>query len=216
MAKRVVIWGASGHARVVADIVRATGHYEIAGFIDDLSPDRNGETFEEASIIGGRESLAASRRAGVTHAIVAFGDCAARLAAARHVLAEGLALAVAVHPSAVVAASARVGAGTVIAANAVVNPGSTVGANVIVNTSSSIDHDCDVADGVHIAPGVRLAGNVRVGEATWVGIGATVTDGRSIGQRCVIGAGAVVVSDIPDEVVAYGVPARVIRRNEWR
>jgi UDP-N-acetylbacillosamine N-acetyltransferase len=216
----LIIWGASGHARVVADIVRCENRYSIAGFLDDLHPERAGETFEGAPIRGGREQLVGggrlARLAGGTPAplvIIAFGDCAARLEAARFVAAKGLELAKAIHPSAVIAASARIGAGSVVAANAVVNPGAVVGANAIINTAASVDHDCVIGDGAHICPGVRLAGNVRVGEASWIGIGAVVADGRTIGSGCVIGAGAVVVSDIPDGVVAFGVPARVTRRN---
>ena len=195
MTDRIVLWGASGHARVVADIVRASGAYEIAGFFED------------------REQLPALRASGVTHLIVAFGNCEARVEAARDAVANGFTLATAIHPSAVISPTARIGSGTVVAANAVINPAAMVGENVIVNTSSSIDHDCVIGDGAHICPGVRLAGGVRVGELTWVGIGAVVADGRTIGRKTMIGAGAVVISDIPDEVVAYGVPARVVRKN---
>jgi UDP-N-acetylbacillosamine N-acetyltransferase len=209
---KIVIWGASGHARVVADIIRTSGSYEIAAFLDDVQPGRAGERFEGAPVAGGREQLAACRAAGATHLIVAFGNCAARLEAAREAIASGFTLGTAIHPSAVVAASARIGAGSVVAANAVVNPAAVIGENVIINTSASVDHDCVVENGAHLCPGVRLAGGVRIGAAAWIGIGATVADQRTIGSGALVGAGAVVVSDIPEHVVAYGVPARVIRR----
>jgi len=210
---RVLIWGAAGHARVVADIIRLGGRYELAGFLDDVRPERAGEEFEGATIVGGRDRLPRLLEAGVHDLIVAFGDCRARVDAARFAASLGFSLATAIHPSAVVAGSARLGGGTIVAANAVVNPGTHVGENVIVNTRSSIDHDCVVEDGAHICPGVTLAARVRVGELAWIGVGATVSDGRSIGKRTLIGAGAVVVRDIPDDVVAYGVPARVMRKN---
>ena len=208
---KVVVWGAAGHARVVADIIRTAATYEIAGFIDDLHPERAGTTFEDAPILGGRDQLARYRAAGVTHLIVAFGDCGARLEASSFATANGFTLAIAIHPSAVIARTARIGAGTVVAANAVVNPGATIGLSVIVNTSASVDHDCVIGDGAHISPGAHLAGGVRVGDASWIGVGVSVADGITIGSRTIIGAGAVVVGDIPDGVVAYGVPARVIR-----
>lgn len=145
--------------------------------------------------------------------IVAFGDCRARVDAARFAASLGFSLVTAIHPSAVIAGSARLGGGTIVAANAVVNPGTDVGENVILGTSSSVDHDCVIENGAHICPRVTLAGRVRVGALAWIGVGATISDGRAIGKRALLGAGAVVVRDIPDDVVAYGVPARVIRKN---
>ncbi|PYQ27427.1 MAG: sugar acetyltransferase [Acidobacteria bacterium] len=214
MPSKLIIWGASGHARVVADIIRVAGTYEIAGFLDDQHPEHSGHQFEGATILGGRECLAAQRARGIAHLVVAFGHCAGRLEAARFATGAGFMLATAIHPSAVIAASTRVGAGSVIAANAVVNPYATIGENAIINTSASVDHDCAIDEGVHIAPGAHLSGRVRVGAASWIGAGATIIDGCSVGSNTIIGAGAVVVDDIPSDVIAYGVPARVIRRNE--
>ena len=97
-------------------------------------------------------------------------------------------------------------------AGAVINPGSQIGQSVIINTSASVDHECVIADAAHICPGVHLAGRVQVGAATHVGIGTTVIERINIGSGSFIGAGSVVVDDIPDGVVAYGVPARVIRK----
>jgi len=208
---KLIVWGASGHARVVADIVRLNGTYTIAGFLDDVAPERAGEAFEGSRILGGREQLDESRGAGVTHLIVAFGDCESRLAAGRFAAQRGWLLGTAVHPSAVIAASARIGAGSVVAANAVLNPGVTTGESVIVNTGATVDHDCTLGDAVHLSPGACLAGRVRVGDCAWIGIGAVVADGSAIGRGTWIGAGAAVIDDIPERVVAYGVPARVIR-----
>jgi UDP-N-acetylbacillosamine N-acetyltransferase len=98
-----------------------------------------------------------------------------------------------------------------LAAGSVVNPGATLGRNVIVNTCASVDHDCVLEDGVHISPGAHLGGGVTVGRGTWIGIGAVVRDHVMIGAGVTIGAGAVVVKDIPDGVMAYGVPARVVK-----
>jgi len=207
-----VIWGAGGHAGVVADIVRRIGDFEIAGFLDDVHPDRKGEPFCAASVIGGREQLDDLRRRGIGHLIVAVGDCLARLRIAQDAVRGGFTLAAAIHPHSTIASSAVVGAGTVVAAGAVVNPAARIGANVIVNTSASVDHDCLIEDGVHVGPGVHLGGGVHVGRGTHVGIGAAVVDGLRIGESSIIGAGAVVIDDVPDRVVVVGVPARVIRR----
>jgi acetyltransferase EpsM len=205
------IWGAGGHARVVADVVRVAGAYELAGFLDDRQPRCNGATFCGTPLYGGADGLERLRSAGFTHALVAVGDCAARLRLAEAVTARGFMLATAVHPRATLAGDVAVGPGTVIAAGAVLNPSASLGANVVVNTCASVDHDCRLDDGVHVAPGARLAGRVMVGRGTWVGIGAVVKQEVTIGAGTLIGAGAVVIRDLPDNVLAYGVPARVIR-----
>lgn len=207
----MVVWGTGGHALVVSDIVRAEGRYEVAGFIDDAPQRSPGSVFAGAPVLGGRDQLPLLRAEGLTHAIVAVGDCATRLRLAEIVVAQGLTLATAIHPKATLAADVVVGPGTVVMAGAVVNPGASIGSNVIINTLASVDHECRIEDGVHIGPGARLGGNVRVGRGSWIGIGATVIESIVIGAGSIVGAGAVVVRDIPAGVVAYGVPATVRR-----
>jgi UDP-N-acetylbacillosamine N-acetyltransferase len=204
----LVIWGASGHAAVVADIVRLEGRYDIIGFRGDPGP---GHPTLGAPVIGGRDMDGDPLSRGVRHLLIAVGDNAARLRLARRALELGYQLATAIHPRAVVASSATIGPGCVIMAGAVVNPGASIGDNCIINTCASVDHDCKLAPGVHICPGTHLAGNVTIGEATMVGVGSAVRDRVRIGAGCVIGAGAAVVCDIPDGALAVGVPARVMR-----
>jgi len=211
-SRKVAIWGASGHAMVIADAVRLAGEYRIAGFLDDLHPDRRGAAFCDARILGGREQLSRLRDRGVEHIIVAVGDCRTRLRLAAVARQQGLTLARAVHPKATVAADVTLGPGSVVMAGAVINSGSRIGENVIVNTSASVDHECVLEDGVHVCPGVHLGGNVHVGRATQLGIGSSAINGIRIGAGTLIGAGAVVVDNVPDEVLAYGVPARVVKR----
>ncbi len=211
MAHRIVIWGASGHALVVADIVRLSTLYELVGFIDDLEPHRHNTTVHGIPILGGREQLETLHASGVEHLIVGIGDCAARLKLATVAQEHGFALATAIHPSANVAA-VEIGGGTVIVAGAIINPGSSIGSNVIINTGATVDHECVIDDGAHVGPGVNLGGNVRVGRGSWIGIGATIKDGVSIGAGAIVGAGAVVLRDVPAETVAFGVPAKVQRK----
>jgi sugar O-acyltransferase (sialic acid O-acetyltransferase NeuD family) len=114
----------------------------------------------------------------------------------------------AIHPQSVLAASIKIGTGVVVCAGAVINPDVKISNHVIINTASSLDHDDSIADYAHVAPGCHLAGNVRVEEGALLGIGSTVVPGSTIGRWATVGAGAVVVSNIPDHVVAKGVPAR--------
>ena len=208
MATELVIWGASGHAKVVADVAQNAG-YRVVGFVDDLRPELDGTTFFGARIVGTRQGLLTLRDQGLRHVVIGFGHCRGRMAVAKWAAEQGFVLPTLVHPSAVVATSAQLGPGTVVAAGVVVNPDAVIGANAILNTSCSVDHDCQLADGAHICPGTRLAGDVTVGEASWVGIGSAVREGVRIGQDVMVGAGSVVVSDLPDRVVAFGSPARV-------
>ena len=212
MKPKLVIWGASGHARVVADIIRAEQSYEIAGFLDDQNPERAQTEFCGTLILGGQEQLEGLLKRGISHLIVAVGDCQARLRLSALAQSIGFKLATGIHPRATIAADVHIGDGTVIMAGAVINPGAHIGENVIINTCASVDHDCVIEDGVHISPGGRLAGNIIAGRAAWIGIGATIINGIRIGAGAIIGAGSIVLRDIPDDVCAYGVPAKIIKR----
>ncbi|HQU45459.1 MAG TPA: acetyltransferase [Pirellulales bacterium] len=207
----LVVWGASGHAAVVADIVRLQGRYEIVEFLDDGAANEKNRALCGAKVVGGRERLPQLRASGASAILIAVGDPRSRLELGEIAVAQGFELTTAIHPSAVLASDCRIGPGTVIVAGAVINPGVTLGALVVVNTSASIDHGCRIADGATICPGVHIAGDVRVGRAAWIGIGASVCQRVEIGDEAVIGAGAVVLRDIPPSSVAYGVPARVVR-----
>jgi UDP-N-acetylbacillosamine N-acetyltransferase len=210
-AKRLVLWGSSGHARVVADIVRSRGDYELAGLLDDRRPELRGQSVAGMVILGGREELAGLKQRGVSHLLVAIGDCGTRHALAELALAHGFELATAIHASAVVASSASLAEGSVVAAAGVINPDASVGRNCIINTSASVDHDCVIGDAVHVGPGVHLGGGTHVGQGSWIGIGATILDHLSIGAGVMVGAGSVITRDVPDGVVIYGVPGRIIR-----
>ena len=205
----LVIWGASGHAKVVADIFRITGVARIAGFLDDCDLTRRGEAFCGAEILGGADRLGPLHQSGVRYACVAFGDNRRRLEAAAHLEAAGFSILSAVHPTAVVATDAVIGEGTVIAAGAVVNSSARIGRHVIVNTNASVDHDCIVEDGGQISPGVNLGGNVKIGSCATIGIGAVVIEKVTVGANSIVGAGGVVIADVPANVLVAGVPARI-------
>jgi UDP-N-acetylbacillosamine N-acetyltransferase len=208
----LLIWGASGHAEVVADAVRCSTGYRLVGFLDDVTPGKS--EFCGVRVFDNRDVLRHANQFGFSHVVVGFGACAPRASAADVVKDHGLELATIIHPRAVIAQSAIIGMGSVVMAGAVINPSVVVGQNVIVNTAASIDHHCRIGDGAHIAPGAHLAGNVEVGGRAWVGLGAAVLERRRIGEDAVVGAGSVVTSDVPAGVVAYGNPARVVRARE--
>lgn len=195
---KVYLYGASGHAKVVMDIVKKA-RIEVPCLIDD-----NQRVNELAGlpVIHSAESL--------SPIIVTIGDCQIR----RKIVdklgkREYLTIT---HPNAIIADSARMGYGTVVMAGAIINPYAVVGDHCIINTGASLDHDVQVGNFCHIAPHSTLCGGVTVGEGTWIGAGTTIIQGIHIGKNCFIGAGSVVVKDIPDNSMSYGNPARVVKK----
>ena len=208
MVERLLIYGASGHGKVVADAARLSG-WEVAGFADDDEAKRGTRLLGyPVDAIGRDEAVRLAHASGARFA-VAIGDNAIRRLIYEALVAAGLPAAIVRHPSAVIAATARLGPGTVAFAGVVVNPDTVVGANTILNTACSLDHDNTIGDHVHLSPGARLGGGVRVGAGVHVGLGACLRNNVTIGAWTVIGMGAVVVKDIPPGVTAFGVPARV-------
>jgi len=208
---KIFIFGASGHGKVVIDIIEKQGIYEIAFLVDDNSA-LKGSRFFGYDVIGGREDLL-SLSARPSHCIVAVGNNQFRSAIASWLEEKSFQFISAAHPTACLGRGVFVDAGSVIMASAVVNSDSHVGRNVIINTRASIDHDCIIEDNVHLAPGTTLCGAVRVGGSTFVCAGATVIPNISIGKNVTIAAGATVIKNVPDNVTVAGVPARVIGKD---
>ena len=198
------LYGASGHGKVVKDILNANG-IKVEAFIDDnLDVDK----------CGGKPVL--HDATGLSPIIVSVGvNCVRKIIVERITVGNPtIEFATAIHPSAIVSPSAKIGEGTVVMAGVVINADAKIGKHCIVNTGTSIDHECVVENYCHIAPGVNISGDTHVGEGTWVGVGSCVMQGIKIGKNCMIGAGSVVVRDIPDGGVAYGNPCKVMRKNE--
>jgi sugar O-acyltransferase (sialic acid O-acetyltransferase NeuD family) len=210
--KRVIVWGAGGHGRVVADVVLASGH-DFAGFAD-RNPGALHHTSMDAAVLSETAFLSDIMRGRLPLEAdaVALGIGDNRLREAAMARLAAVDTPAFVHPSAAVSRFATLGLGTVVMAQAVVNSGATVGRAVIINSSAIVEHDCEVADAVHVSPGATLTGAVRIGERAWVGAGAVVLLHRIVGCDAVVGAGAVVTRDVGDGETVVGVPARVIHR----
>lgn len=211
--QRIVIWGAGGHAKVVADIVRRGSQLEVAGFLDDASPGRVDTEFYGAPIYDDAIRLSELLSSGIRQIVIAIGDNESRLRKADLARQAGFVLPAIIDPAAIVSASAGLDEGVVVGPGAIVNADTSLARCVIVNSGAIVEHDCKISEGAHIASGATLAGHVSVGSCSLVGVGATVRDRIQIGQSSIVGAGSVVVHDVPDNAVAYGVPARVVRRS---
>lgn len=193
----MILYGASGHAKVIIDILEANG--EKIDFIVDDNPSLT-------ELVG----YEVRRNTGeYDEAIVSIGSCEIRKK-----VVEGLKVgkySTAVHPSAVVSPRATIDEGTVVMQGAIVQSCAKIGKHCIVNTGASVDHDCEIGVFVHVAPHATVLGGVKVGEGSWIGAGAVIKQYITIGKNCMIGAGAVVLHDVPDGATVVGVPGKEIK-----
>lgn len=198
----LVIVGASGHGKVVADIARKNGYVDIAFLDDNLATGSCGDY----QVVGRCKEALRYRNSDF---IVAIGNAGVRRKIQTELSEMGLHIVSLIHPAAVIASEVKIGIGTVVMAGAVINPCAEIGHGCIVNTCASVDHDCRIGDYVHVSVGAHVAGTVVIGNNTWIGAGATVSNNIRVVADCMIGAGAVVVGDLEKPGTYIGVPARM-------
>jgi len=195
----MVLYGASGHAKVIIDIL-IKNDIKITAIIDDNTAINNILNFS------------VNRKNEVTineNVIISIGNNRIRKKISENLDKQNFGNAT--HPNAIIANTATIDKGTVIMANAVVNADAKIGKHCIINTNAIVEHDCIIGDFAHISPSATLCGNVIVGEGTHIGAGATIIPNIKIGKWCVIGAGSVVIKDIPDHTKVVGNPAKIIK-----
>ena len=195
------LYGASGHAKVIIDIIKAN-QLELNALFDDNEQLTNlsGYPIWSPSLINEKIDL-----------LISIGNNEIRRKIAETLPMNFVTLA---HPSAIISPTATLDSGSVVMQGAILQSDVKVGKHVIVNTAASIDHECVLADYVHVSPNSTLCGNVSVGEGTWIGAGSVILPGVTIGKWCTIGAGSVVAKDIPDFCLAVGNRCKIIKRYE--
>ena len=198
-APTVNLYGAGGHALVIADILHACG-LTVAAIVDD----------NPAVTSCGSMPVRHETSDSLTgQFIISIGSNRIR----RHIsgrIAPGRIAAAAIHPSAILSPSATVGVGSVVMAGAVIEARAAVGCHCIINTGATVNHQCNIGDYAHLSPGATLCGNVSVGQGAWIGAGATIVPGISIGPWAIVGAGATVIADVPAGSTVVGTPARPV------
>jgi len=202
MKDKLLIIGAGGHGKVVADIALNMNKWKRIAFLDD----REIKSSMGIEVID--KSIDAFKYVNDWDIFVAIGNNEIRENIEYKLRAEGASIPILIHPSAVVGRNVEFGNGTVVMANAVINCCTKIGNGCIVNTGATIDHDNIIEDYVHISPGAHIAGTVKIGKGTWIGIGSIVSNNVNIIGGCKVGAGAVVVKDITEPGTYIGVPAR--------
>ena len=207
MKDKLIIIGASGHGKVVADIAIKMNKWQSIAFLDD---DESIKASMGLEVIG--KTTDAFTYKDEADFFVAIGNNAIREKVQEKLMDEGLNVVGLTHPSAVIGTDVEIGIGTAVMAGVVINSSSRIGKGCIINTSSSLDHDNAIEDYAHISPGVNMAGTVKVGTKSWIGIGSVVSNNVNVCSGCKIGAGAVVVKDITEPGTYVGVPARRVDR----
>ena len=205
----LIIFGAGGQGKVVAETARLTGEWSDIVFADDLYPQL--DNVNDIPVLA-NFSNARQKRDQFPCAVVAMGNNSQRFQLVQSLQESGFDLPKIIHPAAIISASAKIESASVVCANAVIQSNATVGTASIINTSASVDHDCRIGDAVHLSPGTHLGGDVHIGNFSFLGVGVSVIRGVKIGSNCIIGAGAAVIGDINDDSTAVGVPAKLIKK----
>jgi sugar O-acyltransferase (sialic acid O-acetyltransferase NeuD family) len=205
----IVVFGAGGHIKVVLATIEAENRYKVFGLLDD-DEGKHGSYIFEYRVLGGKDDLLSLRDEKISKALVAIGKNLKRAQVSDCLEKKGFELVTVIHPSATLIRGCRLGKGTLVLPHAHVGADSILGRGVILSVGTVVGHDCEVGAWGHLSPGAKVAGNVRIGEFTHIGMNASVLPGIKIGANTVVGANAVVVHDLPDNVTAAGVPAKII------
>jgi len=206
---KILVVGSGGHAKVVIDVLRAEGKYEISGCVSNQT---DVEEVLGVPLLGDDSKMEEIYASGIKIAIIAIGDNRVRLALAEKVSRLGFEFGNAISPLAYLSRDVKVGNGIVMMPRVVVHPGSEIEDHVILNTAATVDHDCKIGRGCHIAPGCNLAGNVTVEEGAFLGVGTSAIPGVRVGAWGILGAGSVIVGDAPGRTLSMGVPARAKKK----
>ena len=214
--KKVLVWGAGGHGKVVVDALIAGGEWEVVGILDDDEKKAGTEVLgvKVFSLEGGVAEVA--KRLDCGRVAAAIADNYVRFKIFQQVRRAGLELVKVIHPSAHVSRFVQMGEGVTILAGATVNPGTTMEDNVCVNTSASVDHDDYLEMSCHIFPNATVTGGVRIKQFVHVGSGAVIAPNLTLERYSYVGAGAVVLANVPEGAVAFGVPAKVAGEQKKR
>jgi len=203
MKDKLLIIGASGHGKVIADMARQINHWKDISFADDALAGQSVMGFKVIGITEDAFSLIDQY-----DMIVGIGKNSTRKQLQDRLEAAGASIPTLIHPNAVIGAEVEIGVGSVVMAGAVINCSSRIGKGCIINTGATVDHDNVIDDYVHISPGVHISGTVHIGMLTWLGVGSVISNNLKITSNCIIGAGAVVIRDLVHPGTYVGVPAR--------
>lgn len=207
------IIGAGGFGREVAWLVERINAvkqtWNLLGFLDDNKA-KHGSYEGGYPVLGTCDDL--SRLPGEVWVVCAIGSAKVRKNIIEKYHACGnVKFATLIDPSVLISERVEIGAGTIICAGTIITVDISIGNHVIINLDCTLGHDDIIHDFVTIYPSVNISGVVEVGECSEIGTGTQIIQGKKVGSDSIIGAGAVVVKDIPDKCTAVGSPAKPIK-----
>jgi len=212
--EKIILIGGGGHCKVVIDAILSSSQYEIEGILD--ANQMKGEKVLDFPVIGTGDELEHFYNRGIKLCLITVGSLGnpdVRMNLFHKAQKVGFKFPNIIHPSSIISRFSKIGEGNYIAPGVIINAGVIIGNHCIINTGAIIDHDCKIGDFVHIAPGVSISGGVEIGNNSHIGIGTSIRQYLKIGENTIIGAGSVVVKDIPDNIVAFGNPCKEMRKN---
>ena len=212
--ERIILVGSGQHANVVLYNIEEQGKYDVVGILDsDIS--KKNISFNGIPILGDYNNIDTlqyvKKEFNIDRFFIGFGNMNYRKFVYEYLIKNGWEAVNIFHPNAVISKQAKIGNGVLIECGCLITPNPIIGNNVVVNTGSQINHDNIVMDHVYMASGVVLSGGVYIGENSLIDDGVIITLGKKVGKNCIIGAGGIVTKDIPDNTIAYGNPAKVVR-----
>ena len=210
--KNIVLIGGGNQAHYTIDIIEKEGKYNIVGIIDsvhEVGSDRFGY-----KILGRQENISQLiEEYNIEGGVISIGDNWSRYYVYNQILelAPTFKFVNAIHPSVIIGNNVKLGVGIVVMAGCIFNPKSQIGNFTFFATGAQVEHDCQIGDFASISAGSVTGGYVKLGKFSAITLGVTVVDRLEIGENTVVGSGSLVTKSLPDNVLAYGFPAKVIR-----
>ena len=215
MVQKIVIIGGGGHAKVLIEIIKLLGQYNIIGILD--SQFATGTSIAGIPVLGKDDLMSNLYANGVKNACIAVGsikDNSKRKFLYEKVKQIGFQVPALAHPYSIISKDTIISEGVQVTAGAIIQKGSTIGSNSIINTGAIIEHDCVIGKHVHVCPGVVISGDCVIGDSAFIGAGSVVIQGLKIGENSIVGAGAVVNSNVAGSNRVMGIPARIVN-SDW-
>ena len=211
--KNIVIFGSSGHCKVLIDIIEKSNRYNLVGIIDKYQ--EKGKIFFDYEIIGWDEEIEVLiKNYNIECGVIGIGDNSTRKKVVEYVyqICSNFKFETLIHPKSNIGKNVIIGDGTVVMSGVSVNSNTKIGSHCIVNTNSSVDHDCNLGDYVSVSPNSGIGGNVNIGDQSFIGIGSNIIHNINIGNNNVIGSSSLVIRDIDSFILGYGIPFREIKK----